>query len=44
MARIVSKPFTLSPGFEAEGAKITQAVVRLLTNNEEETAISKSST
>jgi hypothetical protein len=38
MARITSQPFNLSPGFEAEGAKITQAVVRLLTNNEQETA------
>lgn len=36
--RIVSKPFNLSPGFEAEGKTITQATVRLLTNNEEESA------
>ncbi len=38
MARFTSDPFNLSPGFEAEGKQITQAVVRLLTNNEREIA------
>ena len=34
--RIESKPFELSPGFEAETKQITHAVVRLLTNLERE--------
>jgi hypothetical protein len=32
--RITSDPFELQPGFEASGKQYTQAVVRLLTNNE----------